>query len=122
MRLVTRYEATDGSVWLSEGDALERDDLIEVCRNVERTASMKDRPSKTEYTSGRGYVQQPKGTREYLLSALRVMGANRDSDGPIGRLMYRMHCMDDDDREWGQPYYAMHPDQAENQEIVEEER
>lgn len=33
---------------------------------------------------------------------------------PVGRAWWRLMCMDNQFREWGQPYYALNPDKAPN--------
>lgn len=109
MRPVTMYEADDGSRWRTEDEARARDEMAMRVLQIVGGAGLKARPSGSEFDNGYTFVQQPKGARQFLAAALRVLQANRDSDGPIGKLMYRVHCMDQDDREWGQPYFALNP-------------
>jgi hypothetical protein len=37
---------------------------------------------------------------------------------PLSAAWYRFMCIDGQGREWGQPYYADHPDQADSQEVI----
>lgn len=116
MRPITVYEANDGSRWDNETDAVQRDVLVAEC---DRFASfLRPVPKGTAFSNGHGYVQQPKGSRERLLAFLKSKGASRDSDGPVGKLMYRMWRIDEQDREWGQTYFANNPHEAESQEPV----
>lgn len=41
-------------------------------------------------------------------------GRMLDSDGPLSSGFYRLMCIDKKGREWGQPYYALHPNEGEN--------
>lgn len=113
MKPVTKYEADDGSVHDSAKAATERDELIRRCEAIQEELGMRPRPEGASFGSGRGYVQHPAGTRKKLLEWLKMMGANRESAGPTGRLIHRMWCIDEDDREWGQPYFALNPGEGE---------
>ncbi len=117
MRSVTVYEAEDGSRWNTEDKAMERDGLILLV--AARESTLRPRPSGpgARYSSGNGYLQHPPGTRTDLAGWLTDHGWNRDSQGPIGKLGWRVHCMDDHDREWGQPYFALNPDKGEQVEV-----
>jgi hypothetical protein len=61
------------------------------------------------------YVLHPRGTRERLRHYLADRSYRNDSDAfhPYIHLWVRLQCMDDQDREWEQPYYALNnPDAA----------
>jgi hypothetical protein len=129
VRTITVYEADDGSRWntpdearmrdvLIADEARMRDVLIAECETF-AAREMRPRPDNTDFANGHGFVLQPPGARERLLAWLRAKGANRDSSGPIGKLLWRLQCMDDLNREWGQPYFALHPDKAPLREPVE---
>lgn len=107
MKVVTRYQADDGSLWLTETEAARRDELVEECRAA--AAILRDTPDSPEFHNGSGYVQQPTGSREAIYEFLKSKGTHRDSDGPLGRLLARMHRMDEADREWGQAFFAINP-------------
>lgn len=118
MKAVTMYEADDGSRWNTPDKALDRDALIARCKSIEEGIGLRPVPRDTGFATGDGYVQQPEGAKAALIRVLKGLGANRDSDGPIGKLLHRAWCMDAQDREWGQPYYALHPLKGKQVELV----
>lgn len=109
MKPITMYEADDGSVYRKQEDAERRDALIARCAQVVTDIGLRPTPEGTDFGNGGGFVQQPTGSRDQLLDALREMGAHRDSNGPLGMLLNRAWRIDDQDREWGQPHFALHP-------------
>ena len=120
MKRVDRWECEDGSLWDSAERARTRDCLLAECGGLVADLGLRDTPPDGEcaFANGAGCVQQPRGSRAGLLSFIQRKQANRDTGGPIGELMHRMRCMDDRDREWGQPYFAINPDKAEHQRDV----
>ena len=109
MKPVTMYQANDGMRFNTEHEALARDALIAECDAEMAKLGIRKPPEDIGFTNGSGYIQQPIGSRGALEAFLRAKGTNRDSDGPIGRLLYRLHCMDERDREWAQPFFALNP-------------
>lgn len=109
MKSITVYEANDGSRWNDETKAYERDALIAEAKAFLLSLGMRDHPLGVGFGNGDGYVQQPADIRGKLLAWLKEKGANRDSDGPIGKVMWQLHCIDEQDRQWGQPYFAINP-------------
>lgn len=109
MRPLTVYVANDDSRFDTEGAAVAREELIAMC--AEATAFLVPKPPNDgcAFFNGNGYRQQPTGSREKLWAFLQSQGVNRDCSGPIGELLHRMHCIDLNDREWGQPYFALNP-------------
>lgn len=112
MKPITMYQAEDGSIWKTATEAVLREEWIDRCRAVEEKVGLRPRPDDIDFLNGEGYVQHPEGARDALLEELKGMGAHRDSEGPVGDLLHRMWNMDDQDREWGQTYYALHPDEG----------
>lgn len=107
MKPITQWQADDGSVWRTEKEAIERDAVVAKCAALAEAIGLRPIPQRgTDFANGGGFVQQPEGARDKLYAALMELGANRDSGGPVGDLLYRWHCMDDAEREWGQPYFA----------------
>jgi hypothetical protein len=116
MREVIRYEAEDGSVWALRLDAMRRDALVAECDVIVDELGLRERPSLSgcQFENGHGHLQQPAGSRARLLAYLQSKGVTRDTDGPLATLLHRVYCMDEADREWGQPYFASHPEKASN--------
>ena len=109
MKPVTMYMANDGELFHTEHEALTRDALIAECDAEMTKRGIRKRPDDIGFSNGSGYIQQPIGSWWALEIFLRGKGANRDSEGPIGRLLYRLHCLDTQDREWAQPFFALNP-------------
>jgi hypothetical protein len=104
MRVITAYQADDGTKFFSDSACHAHEVMVTKCAAVE--ARLRPRP--TSY-HGDSYRQHPTGTRAWLTFELKVLGASRDSDGPLGRLITRLCCIDDQEREWGQPFFASNP-------------
>ena len=117
---ITMYEADDGSRWDVEAKAVERDELIAECQAKEQEIGLRPVPKDDgcKFGNGGGFVQQPAGSRDLMIGFLKSKRAHRDSDGPIGRMLGRAYRLDDNDREWGQQYYATHPDEGEQFEAI----
>lgn len=138
MRQVTKYRAEDGTLWETAERAIHRDHLL-----LEIAAALEPLGAEPEdISNGNGYVQH---VREAVLAAKRallVLGKretghevfnwpaeqvhNRsivgrildDSDiKPLGRAWWRIMCIDERDREWGQPFFAANPEKGEQREV-----
>lgn len=114
---VTVYQTPDGARWGTVEQAEQRLSEIDACAEIERRIGLRPVPHGTAYANGEGFVQQPRGARDAMYAALKELGANRDSDGPIGNLLYRAMRLDDLDREWGQAYFALNPDKGKAVEV-----
>lgn len=146
MRIVTHYQANDGTLWDVAEQAEKRDALV---ARIERAkALLTPRPSDVRFENGHGYVQQDPArvrlckidllTIASELSSYDVFRSNPDLVNPRGSIAgriiddmdhpvlynawYRLMCMDDEYREWGQPYYATHPEQAKSHEVPADDR
>ncbi len=128
MKPVTRLQANDGTEWATEREATIRDALLD---EIKQATSL----LLTPVGNRRGYVQQDParvlafkvrlieighkhgilGT-DVLAEASRVhphsiVGRYIDDSGcrPIGDAWTRLMCIDEQGREWEQPYYALNP-------------
>lgn len=120
---VDRWICDDGMMYKTEADAMRHDIVIAQCREVESRVLKGARPDSCDFTNGvLGYIQHASGTRDTLFDDLKKLGATRDSDGAVGRLLSRAYCLDEQDREWGQPYYANNPQHASGQNMLEDRR
>lgn len=139
MKAITKYLAEDGSEHATEDKAKERELL---CAEVaEIMASLQPIPKLTGcgFENGGGYIQHypskiDPARRAILKAAQRYtdhkwLQQTIDKPGEVhpsyaGRIIgeccpaplyqawHRFECMDKSLREWGQPYYAAHPEQA----------
>lgn len=147
MRTIIKYQADDGTEWAEAEAAHQRDRLIADVR--EATAGiLKPRP---ETGSFRGYIKQdPARVLQYKAALLRlaqreipdyVMNEHvadpssvsnnsilvriLDEGGttrPIAQAWWRLQTIDDEGREWEQPYYAINPGKGDQVEWQEGQR
>lgn len=140
MKPITRYEADDGSVWKTEDEAIFRDTLSKKVKDA--MAPLGSRPDlpHCEFSNGGGYFHhhpsEVSEVKRSLLALVREYGweweglknatcppedvspdwfariLDGERQGPLNRAYCRLMCLDADGREWGQPYYAMHPDEG----------
>lgn len=106
-------------------------------------ALLKPKPDTTKFANGAGYVQQdslkvqmykreimlmathltPK-MAEWALNPIAVHPQSMvgrylsDGDSDLYKAWHRVMCMDEQYREWGQPYFAMNPTEGEQFEVV----
>lgn len=125
MRTLTKHEAKDGSLHDAVVDALKRDAYIEALDAAD--AILGPKPD----ANGANYVQHERGRIEdYIAAIVEALGTYEsarlslmfrenprgivgryldDSRSPAYRASYRVMCIDADDKEWGQPYFVLHP-------------
>lgn len=144
MKTVIRYKADDGTEWTDEASCLKRDALIAAVADATAGLLM-PRPDAIEFDNGHGFVRHSLAdVRRYKVALLTLaqrelpsfagptqLGADPDQIHPMGivcrwldecsppiaRAWHRLMCIDSEGREWGQPYYAMHPEHGEAFEV-----
>ena len=137
MKLITKYKAFDNSEFMDEGRCIEHESN---CKQADLIISkLPEKPGSCDFSNGDGYIQHDYNTilnvRNKFLEfckrysdhkwiqetidkgfdvdpswAGRIIGECAPSY--ISRMWYRFSCIDNNQREWGQPYYANNPDQA----------
>jgi hypothetical protein len=142
---MVKYRAKDGTLCDSEAEA---DDLDRTLAAIDAAMSrLAPRSDGMAFTDGRGYVQHDpadvKRAREAIFRAAakeqawyfakhpeadtaetahplrHILGRILDDSGSLFyRPWMRLACIDDAGREWGQPYFALHPDKAGLQEAI----
>ena len=138
MKTVLKYVADDGSEFESEQQCVEYEDLAKEVNDL--LALLPERPSNCDFSNGGGYIQHDKdiflNMREALLKIVMRYSTHRwirealekpevhpswvgriinDScPRPIRSAWDRIHCTSKDFKEYGQPYYAYHQEEAEN--------
>lgn len=134
MKSITKFQSDDGSEWTTPEQALARDRL---CREVnEAMALLPPRPVDRTLDRGERFLQH---NRDVVLRAKQAIVdlawretghevfkhpaadihpfsvAGRvldDSGSPLNRAWWRFMCIDDQWREWEQPYFARNPNAA----------
>lgn len=123
---VKRYIAEDGREFKEAIKCLEYEAKIRVITAIMSALPLE--PSDMYFLNGHGYVQHDKQTLLKVESELRtflpdefkdieIIGnslryLDSFSDSPLYKAIQRFCCIDSNSREWGQPFYALHPDEA----------
>lgn len=128
---ITRWQTIDGSVFNTEAEANAHDALrVEIAAIL---APLGPLPDDTDFANGGGYLPHDPADVARAKAALCAIAARtipwfREHEAKdihpmsfAGRLLDdcgpsllrsawdRLACTDDRGREWGQPYYALHP-------------
>lgn len=128
MKAITKYKALDESVFDTEKECLEYE---KICTKVDEIMKdMIDVPDTCDFGNGKGYIQQDQlivdTAKTKLLSLGRKLyksaenasfyGIGRWFDDSGNSALYhawgRLSNCDSQYREWGQMYYALHPEQG----------
>lgn len=135
MQAVTMYRANDGSLWKNESDAANRDSIAqEVALAMEYLPKRPKEFGEGEYIQHSrpalihcktvlfeiakagplkwwidSQKNEHKQTEKHLIEVTHPSWFGRMLDGgcdPLERAYGRLCCIDSEDREWEQPYYA----------------
>ena len=129
MRVVKRYESSDGKVWKTKEQALKQDKLIAGIKAA--YAHLKPRPKNDDaFCNGVGFIQHDPGAYDLAVSNIRKVAADYTQDerfltcevwllirgtedckskllsNAVGRLQ---RICPKTNREYGQAYYVTHP-------------
>ena len=144
MKAITKYQAADGAEFATESKCAAYEALCSEVAQVVAALPTLPEDDGCDFVNGHGYIQHDADTfrraREALLKiaqrecphhwiddslakgdevhaswAGRIIG---DSSRPLYSAWNRIACTDKQFREWGQPYYAEHPEQAPEQRQV----
>lgn len=134
MEVITKFKANDGVEFVAESDCLAYEDA---CGDIDVIIGMlPEKPDTCEFSNGSGYIQHSmdnfmKARNAYLeyvkiytdhkwiqqsidqgLDAHPSWVARISECFPdyIAKKWYRFQCVDNQLREWGQPYYANNPE------------
>lgn len=139
MKAITKYEAADGSEFETESRCAAYESLCAEVADVVAALPALPKDDGCKFANGGGYVQHNPDTfravRTKLLQIaqrecphrwiteslekgdeIHASWAGRiisESSTPLWRAWNRIYCTDKQFREWGQPYYAEHPEAAE---------
>jgi hypothetical protein len=136
MKGMTIYETESGKRFDTEKECMDYEALEDHVDVI--MSELTPRPEGCNFTNGHGYIQhKPSVLRFVKVSLLKLVDidhnwirqtinepdnchisyAQRIIDEyhkykPISKALWRIACVDDDFREWGQPYYANNPGEA----------
>lgn len=138
-KLVAKYKADDGAEFNNEADCIAHEALCAEIAEVVRLLPPRPQYDGGRFANGGGYIQHDEKTFHMVREALLRI-ANRlfphkwlaealekhsevhasypgriiyETSPPVARAWYRFMCTDKSLREWGQPYYADYPHEAE---------
>ena len=140
MKAITKYEADDGKIFDSAEAAIKHDAKRISVKKIMRLIN--PIPDTIDFVTGDGYVQQDALAVQEFKRQILLMGAvhhNKmaewaknpievhpqsivgrilsDCDHELYKAWHRVMCIDDSYREWGQPYFAINPDQGKQVEV-----
>jgi hypothetical protein len=137
MKSATRYIAEDGTEFRSEADCISHEALCAEIAEVMSTLPARPDDDGCNFSNGGGYIQHSPAAfytaREALLRMAGRIFPHKwfeqsiadksihpswagwmidEASAPLSRAWYRFMCVDADLREWGQPFFRDHPDEA----------
>jgi len=139
MKKVTRFQANDGKVFDNKARCIEYDDLLNAVSGIMLELNPIPKMNGCDFENGHGFVQQEKdailSVRKQLLTlaskhidhpwiaqSLNDITVHPSYAGrliaessflePVYRGWNRISNIDHKDREWGQGYFAAHPEKA----------
>lgn len=139
MNKLTKYQAVDGREFKFLEDCLKYENDLHIISNIE--LELISRPDNTNFLNGGGYIQQKESSVvSAMIKTIKLLDIPEDIKdkalqspfksrfGIIDRYLddcdllhrkiwYRFMCIDDQYREWGQPYFAMNPDKGNQRKI-----
>lgn len=136
MESIIQYKAKDGRIFNNEENCLTYEQQLDKIEKI--MSGLFDRPDSCDFINGGGYIQQEKnnvdkaiidlvkasGVCDHIANSLEfnknpftyrngIIGRYLDdNDSFICKHWLRFRCMDDNYREYGQPYFASNPSQA----------
>lgn len=118
MKEITRYESNEGSVFLDKDaaiqcDAMETDVKSELFRIADQDGVLKRWIDSQRKDHGK--------TDEDLIRNTHCSWFSRMLDGshrPLDKGYYRLQCIDAENREWNQPFFAANPGEGEDVEVT----
>ena len=116
MKEITMYQTRDGSRFESKVAAASHEQRLNEVDAAESPLGPKWQDEDCKFANGHGYIQHSatavSGVRAHLKRITNNAHPRVLDDGgdPAYRLFQRLACIDETNREWGQPYFALHPD------------
>ena len=109
----TYYVADDGVEFRDWGEAHTYEKLLLACNGLQNRIGPVVIDDHLKFANGAGYVQRNLSEVELVRDGLKLLAngqhprAYYEDSGKwaLRRLHYRLDCIDDHGREWGQPYY-----------------
>ena len=134
MKKIIKYQSKDGINFNTEEECIKYEDILDQVNTILDILPDREKYDKDcSFSNGGGYLQLPKNTKEKIEKSLVklsniwfkpstpfekfnfILGRYIDDSNMkcLNNLSFRLMCIKDD-REYGQPYYAINPDKCEN--------
>ena len=135
MKEIVKYEAFDGTEFKSMEDCARHEQMCDLVSSA--MISLVSVPDNCDFFNGKGYIQQNQDDviearkniiqicKDYYPESFSQFSGDELPNSIIGRYIddcchtaikaawHRFICMDDSFREWGQLYFSLHPEKAE---------
>lgn len=139
MKTITKFIADNGQEFYTESDAIEADNLINSVGAIMDLFPPKPSDDGCRFSNGYSFIQHDPvivsevknrllllikkyidhhwvdqtlaDDKVHLSYVSRLIGENYRIK-PINDAWYRLECIDKEFREWGQPYFAAHPEES----------
>jgi hypothetical protein len=143
MEQVKMYKTNDGRLFATEQEAVEHEAKLKSVKELYKLLKPIPENDGCRFANGHGFVQQdPIAVQEFKRKVMLMGAAHHekmvewaknpidvhpqsivgrilsDCDSVLYKAWSRVMCMDDKYREWGQPYYALNPDEGEQVEVA----
>lgn len=143
MKTITKYKALDGAEFTDPVECEKYEAFARRCEAVIKHLKPLPKDKDLRFANGHGFIQQDPmsvaAVRRDLLELAKEVTTHKwiqqsiddptahhswagriisEVSEPLWKAWYRIGCIDKQGREWGQQYYADHPDQAEQFEIT----
>ena len=137
MKEISRYEANDGTVFSEKNECTKHEHMIADINNLLLDLPKRPKDDSCKFANGHGYIQHEKKNfldfekkfykmaceyhkelNKYPMNSYGFWRFLDDTGSPFYRAGQRILCTNKNTyREYGQPFFAGHPDQAENFQI-----
>jgi hypothetical protein len=132
VKAVQHFKANDGTLFEDEAECAKYDEVLGA-RDKAVALILPKQFDTTDFANGTGYIQLTEDTKDDFIDAylglvkrlhpslhqkavtnpVGIIGRYLcDSDSPLYRLWTLACQIDKQNRLWGQPYYALHPDEG----------
>lgn len=135
MEKILMFKSNDGELFKTKQKCENHETKINKIKKVMSTLNELPKKNNCNFANGDGFVRQNiEVVCKAMIDIVNIAGIKKHPDfisnpfncrrGSIGRYIddsgnsilyrawYRFMCMDDECREWGQPYYAINPDKG----------
>lgn len=138
MQQITKYQAIDGMEFNSENQCRDYEELIDLVNKIMSALNPLPKDAGCDFSNGHSFVQQSASTFKLVKSNLlavikrfidhrwvqQTIDDNTVHLSFVGRLVgegnlhplsnawKRLSCIDKEYREWGQQYFAEHPEES----------